>query len=216
MTFSPTEYLAIAACLTAILMAGASDLRMNLTYYSIQTFLLAGVTAVLAPILKEEWLLVLAVLLALIKGVSVPIFLNWIRQKIGVNKDIGVMLATPLSMHLCVVLLGASYLFTRTLPLAPFEGRSWPTATAAVSLVFTGLVIMLTRRIALSQIIGFLVLENGIYLFALTQTSGMPMLVEMGILLDVLAGVMVAGLLIFNIQKSFEHIDVTLLDELKD
>jgi hydrogenase-4 component E len=201
-TFSLLEYLAIASCLTAILMAGASDLRLNLLYYSLQTFLLAGLTAALAPILNESWLLLLAILLAAVKGISVPIFLNWIRRKIGVNKDIGVMLATPLSMHLCVLLLGASYLFTKTLPLAPFEGRSWPTATAAVSLVFTGLVIMLTRRIAISQIIGFLVLENGIYLFALTQTSGMPTLVEVGILLDLLAGVMVAGLLIFNIQKA--------------
>ncbi|HEY9785710.1 MAG TPA: hypothetical protein V6D17_09935, partial [Candidatus Obscuribacterales bacterium] len=90
------------------------------------------------------------------------------------------------------------------------------TATASISLLFTGLILMLTRRIALSQIVGFLVLENGIYLFALTQTRGMPMVVEMGILLDVLVGVMIAGLLVFRIQKSFEHIDVTQLTELRD
>ena len=76
--------------------------------------------------------------------------------------------------------------------------------------------IMLTRRIALSQVIGFLVMEDGIYLFGLTQTKGMPMLIEMGILLDVLVGVMIAGLIAFRIKRSFEHIDVTMLSELRD
>jgi hydrogenase-4 component E len=87
---------------------------------------------------------------------------------------------------------------------------------AAMSLLFTGVLLMLTRKLAISQIIGFLVMENGIYLFALTQTHGMPMIVEMGILLDVLVGVMITGLLLFNIKKSFEHIDVTQLTDLRD
>jgi hydrogenase-4 component E len=85
-----------------------------------------------------------------------------------------------------------------------------------MSLVFSGMLLMLTRRLAISQIIGFLVMENGIYLFALTQTRGMPMIVEMGVLLDVLVGVMITGLLLFNIKKSFEHIDVTQLTDLRD
>jgi hydrogenase-4 component E len=65
-------------------------------------------------------------------------------------------------------------------------------------------------------VIGFLVLENGIFLYALTQTQGIPLMVEMGILLDVLVAVMVAGLVIFRINRSFEHIDVTRLRELRD
>ena len=75
---------------------------------------------------------------------------------------------------------------------------------------------MLTRRVAISGIIGFLVIENGIYTFALIQTRNMPFIVEMGILLDVLVGVMIAGLLVFSIHKSFEHIDVAQLTDLKD
>jgi hydrogenase-4 membrane subunit HyfE len=60
------------------------------------------------------------------------------------------------------------------------------------------------------------VIENGIYLFTLTQTNGMPMVVEMGILLDVLVGVMICGLILFRIKKNFEHIDVSLLTGLRD
>ena len=65
-------------------------------------------------------------------------------------------------------------------------------------------------------LIGFLVLENGIFLYALTQTHGMPLMVEMGVLLDVLVGVMVAGLVIFRLNRSFEHIDVTQLRGLRE
>jgi hydrogenase-4 component E len=59
-------------------------------------------------------------------------------------------------------------------------------------------------------------MENGIFLFGLTQTHGMPILIETGVLLDVLAGVMVAGLIAFRIKKNFEHIDVSMLSELKE
>ncbi len=75
---------------------------------------------------------------------------------------------------------------------------------------------MLTRRLAISQVIGFLVLENGIFLYALTQTHGIPLMVEMGIVLDVLVGVMIAGVVIFRLNRSFEHIDVTKLRGLKE
>lgn len=214
MTLSPHECIAIAAALMAIMMAGSTDLRMNLWLYRVQTLLLAVETALFASIHHDSLLYWLALALAGIKAGFAQWFLNRIRRNISINNDPGIMLASPLAMHLSIVLLGASYLFTQSLPLA--EGRGWPMATASISLLFTGLVLMLTRRIALSQIIGFLVVENGIYLFALTQTSGMPMLVEMGILLDVLVGVMITGLLVFQIKRSFEHIDVTLLAELKE
>ena len=74
---------------------------------------------------------------------------------------------------------------------------------------------MLTRRLALSQIIGFITLENGVYTFALTQTDGLPILIEMAVFIDILGAVMLAGVLIFNIKRSFEHIDVTRLSNLK-
>jgi hydrogenase-4 component E len=96
-------------------------------------------------------------------------------------------------------------------------GREAPGAGGmALCLLLVGMLLMLTRRLAISQVIGFLVLENGIFLYALTQTQGIPLMVEMGILLDVLVGVMIAGVVIFRLNRSFEHIDVTQLRGLKD
>jgi hydrogenase-4 component E len=88
-------------------------------------------------------------------------------------------------------------------------------AGIALALLLIGMLLMLTRRIAISQVIGFLVLENGIFLYALTQTRGMPLIVEMGVVFDVLVGVMIAGLVIFRLNRSFEHVDVTKLTGLR-
>jgi hydrogenase-4 component E len=103
--------------------------------------------------------------------------------------------------------------------LAPaIRGLSSGNAGAAgmsLALLFIGMLLMITRRLAVSQLVGFLVLENGIFIYGLTQTHGMPLLVEMGVVFDVLVGVMVAGLVIFRLNRSFEHVDVTKLTGLK-
>jgi hydrogenase-4 component E len=119
-------------------------------------------------------------------------------------------------MHLGAFTVGLSYLIAQQISGLVGDLDARLASTAAMSILFTGVLLMLTRRAAISQIVGFLVLENGIYLFTVTQTHGMPLLVEMGLLLEVLVAVMVAGLLLFNIKRSFEHIDVSQLTELKD
>ncbi len=146
-----------------------------------------------------------------------PGFLNWIVNRIDGVKDPGMILPAPLTMHLSILLFGLSFFVATHLPL-PEPGASKiviASATASISLLFSGLIMMLTRRLALSQIIGFITLENGVYLFALTQTDGLPILIEMAVFIDILGAVMLSGVLIFNIKRSFEHIDVSRLNNLK-
>ncbi len=214
MNFNIIDVLAVAASLTAILMAGSTHLRTNLCFFALQTWLIAIITAIVAGVRAEPEFYAIAAAFGILKGCGVPIFLHRVMKKIGVGMDPGAFVAAPLAMHISVLLLGFSYFLING--LTPFTGESWASASASVSLLFTGLVLMLTRRVAISQILGFLVLENGIYLFAQTQTRGMPLFVEMGVLLDVLVAVMVSGLIVFGIQKSFEHVDVTQLSELRE
>ncbi len=216
MNFSECEIVVMSAAIVAVLMAGSLRLRANLFLYSIETMLIAVATAFTGASRGEPTLYYVAGAIALIKGICIPVFLNKTIDHVKIQNDVGTKIVAPLAMHGCIALLGISYMLVTGLPVPPGEVRAWPGAMSGISLVFTGLVLMLTRRVAISQIIGFLVVENGIYLFALTQTRGMPMIVEMGVILDVLVGVMIAGLLVFKIQKSFEHIDVSQLVELKD
>lgn len=216
MNFSSFEFVVIASTVTAVLMVGSLHLRVNIFLYSLGALLIALATAIAAGAHQEHALIAVAFVFAIIKGIAIPIFLSWTIRRLNIHSDSGCLIAAPLAMHLSILFLAASYFLVIGLPVPAGELRGWPGSMSAISLVFTGIVLMLTRKFAISQILGFLVIENGIYLFALTQTRGMPLIVEMGIMLDVLVGVMLCGLLVFKIQHSFEHIDVTQLSDLRD
>ncbi len=213
---SPIDLCVLSAAVLACLMVGSLHLRLNLWMYGATTMFIAIATAMTAQAHAEISLIYIALLIAALKSAGIPLFLVWTSEKLNVHRDVGAMIPPPLAMHLSIGLFALSFILTRGLPAPEMEGTGWYGAAAGISLLFTGLVVMLTRRLAIGQILGFLVIENGIYVFALTQTLGMPLLVEMGVLLDMLVGVMVSGLLVFKIQKSFEHIDVAQLTSLKE
>ncbi|PZM84144.1 MAG: hypothetical protein DKT66_05755 [Candidatus Melainabacteria bacterium] len=206
----------LCAAVLACLMVGSLHLRLNLFLYGVETLFIAGATVLTANAHGDASLICIAILIGTLKALGVPFFLLRTSEKLNVHRDVGAMITPPLAMHLSIVLFALSFVLTRNIPTPQLVVNGWYGAAAGISLLFTGLVVMLTRRLAIGQILGFLVIENGIYVFALTQTLGMPMLVEMGILLDMLVGVMVCGVLVFKIQKSFEHIDVALLTNLKE
>jgi hydrogenase-4 component E len=210
------EALAMLSAVLGILILGTNALKTNLTFYSLHTAAIAAETAWIGYITKEEHLFWIAFGVFAIKAVSIPIFLRWVIRKIDVGTDSGAFITAPLSMHLGALTVGLSYLISQQISGLGGDLDTRLASTAAMSILFTGVLLMLTRRAAISQIVGFLVLENGIYLFTVTQTHGMPLLVEMGLLLEVLVAVMITGLLLFNIKRSFEHIDVSQLTELKD
>jgi hydrogenase-4 component E len=216
MILNTFEALAMLAAVFGILILGTTHLRTNLSFYSLHTMAIAAVTAWIANITNAEHLFVIAAGVLIIKAWGIPYFLNGVIKKINIGTDSSAFLAAPLSMHLGSLMLGFSFMISRQIPGLVGDLDSRLGSTAAMSILFSGVLLMLTRRAAISQIVGFLVIENGIYLFAITQTHGMPLLVEMGLLLEVLVAVMIAGLLLFNIKKSFEHIDVSQLTELKD
>ena len=125
-------------------------------------------------------------------------------------------------------------------PYGPLRGREYELATAlavirrtrthgasgvvlvsgnaglAVATVLVGLTVMMTRRLALGMLVGFLVLDNGIFTYAVTQTRGMPMSIELGVLFDVFVAVVLAGVVISRVSKTFEHIDVSEMRELRE
>jgi hydrogenase-4 component E len=216
MNLSNFDMLLIATAISAIMMLGTTSIRTNLLLYACHTLLIAVITGFMGYMRAEPQLYMVAFIVAVVKAWGVPTFLNWITRRVGVLNDPGAFIPAPLAMHLGIALLGASYMLGLQLPMTLHEPGNRLGGTLALSLISTGMLLMLTRNIAVNQVIGFLVIENGIYAFSLTQTRGMPMAIEMGVLLDVLVGVMIAGLVLFRIKKNFEHIDVSKLTELRD
>lgn len=208
--------LTVTAAVFAILMSGSGQSRTNLLLYAMQTFFIALACFAQAEAKGSSELYIVVIGIIAIKVLTVPYFLSWLANKIEARSDPGAFLPIPLTMHVSILLFGLSHFLALGLPVLKGIGSAAADATGAISLLLTGMLFMLTRRFALGQIIGFLTLENGIFLFAVTQTKGMPFIIEMGILLDVLVAVMIGGLFVFHIKRSFEHIDVTQLNGLKE
>lgn len=220
-TFSPfmhsfLQAVILASAIMAILMVGTGQIRSNIMFYSFQTFCLALAACFCASIEHEYKHYIIALAIFFVKTIGLSVFLLWLTKKIGATKDPGLYLPLPISMHLSVILLIFAQILSSQLPHLNHLQFLAIGGTAGISLILTGILFMLTRRLAISQVLGFLTMENGIFLFALTQSSGMPLFIEMGIFLDVFVAVMIAGLIIFKIKHSFEHIDVTLLTSLRD
>lgn len=213
MELSQIDVLAAFAAVAGVWMCGVLSLRSMLWGLGVQTVLLGLVVLVHGQQVHAHHYVLLAGVVIVIKAVAIPLFLAWISGRIEVLRDKGAGLNPSLALFAGCGALAAGYFIAPLVkgPLSEDPG----VAGMALALLFIGMLLMLTRRLAISQVIGFLVLENGIFLYALTQTSGMPLMVEMGVVFDVLVGVMVAGLVIFRLNRSFEHIDVTKLTGLK-
>ena len=217
------EVIGVLAAVIAVLMLGSRNVRFQLSMYTLQIWLVASETLYFSWQFHQWHFTIIGITLIFQRGVLVPGFLNWIVNRIDASKDPGMILPAPMTMHLSILLFGLSFFVATHLPMPVSDpvlvvgqgGTVIASATATISLLFSGLVMMLTRRLALSQIVGFMTMENGVYLFALTQTDGLPILIEMAVFIDILGAVMLAGVLIFNIKRSFEHIDVTRLTNLK-
>lgn len=213
MDLSRIDLLAAFAAVAGVWMCGILSLRSMLWGLAVQTALLGAVVLVHGQEVNAPHYLLLAGVVIAVKAAAIPAFLGWIAGRIEVLRDKGVGLHSSLSLFAGCGALTAGYFLTPW--IKGLLSKDPGAAGMALALLLIGILLMLTRRLAISQIVGFLVLENGIFLYALTQTSGMPLIVEMGVVFDVLVGVMVAGLVIFRLNRSFEHVDVTKLTGLK-
>lgn len=204
--FEPVTY---AAVLLGLWMVGRTHLRPQLLLYGVQTLALGVLAAWIGGAHREPTLIVTGCAVAALKGIAVPIYLDWVIRRIGCRRDAGLVLAPPLLLLVTLSALAALLL------LRPFDAEMALSALPAVGLLLIGMILMVSRRLAVSQILGFLVLENGIFLYTVVQPHAMPLVVELGVLMDVLVGTMLAGVLTFRIRDSFEHIDVTELTQLR-
>jgi hydrogenase-4 component E len=207
MNLSQIDLFAGGAAVLAVWMCGVTRVKTQLWGLLLQTTLLAAICVLLGIVDNSSHLLILALVMFGIKAVAIPVFLDKSAHRMAITHDSGANIHPSLTLAIGCGLLIAGYLLTPHFEVPSMLNSGC--AGMAVALLFIGMLLMITRRLAISQVIGFLTMENGISLYSLTQTRGMPLLLEMGIVFEVLIGVLIAGLVIFHINRSFEHIDVT-------
>jgi hydrogenase-4 component E len=108
-----------------------------------------------------------------------------------------------------------AFFFAARLPLAP-EHQNLLIVPAAMATILTGFIALASRRKAINQVIGYLMLENGIFIFGLLLTESMPIMVEAGALLDLIAGIFVMGIIINQISREFSSIDTGRMTALRE
>jgi hydrogenase-4 component E len=149
-----------------------------------------------------------------IKGVLIPGFLLWAIREAAVRREVEPRLGYVPSILLGTVVLAAAFALTGRWPLPVEDGGLL--VAVAVATVVHGLLVLTSRRKAVTQVVGYIMMENGIYLFGLTQAERVPFLVELGVLLDVFVGVFIMGIVVFHINREFESIDASRLSELSE
>ncbi len=180
-----------------------------------QGALLCAATALLAWRTGESHLYVSAVLTLALKVIGLPWLLHRLIRKLGVYWE-----TEPLINPSGTMLIGLGvviFAFGLAQPISALASTATRSAIGiAIAVILLAFLTMITRRKAMSQVIGFLSMENGLFFGAMSTTYGMPMVVELGIALDVLVAMLVLGVFFFQIREQFDGLDLHHLETLKE
>jgi hydrogenase-4 component E len=199
---------------TAYLIVGQKALFVAIRLYGFQSILLGVVAVAMGFTDHRSHLFIGAALTIGLKGVFIPWFLMRIIDRIGIHREIEPYVNIPSSLLICLGLTVVGYRVSTGLAEGG-RGVTHHVVGVSLSMILMGLFLMVSRRKAVSQILALLTVENAVFLVALGATSGMPLVVELGISFDVILAVLVLGILVHRIVERFESMDVSRLSNLK-
>jgi hydrogenase-4 component E len=206
--------LSLLFLLTSFLLIIRNSLAGQVQMFAIQSGLLAMLAAVVAHFGGSAELFVIAIVFAVIKVILIPRILARAVSRIGIQRAVRPYLGTSMTLAICALLTVIA--FYTMAPLASVNrlptGDGVPLAFAGVLI---GLFTTVNRRRALTQILGFLMLENSVFMIALLATYGVPLIVEIGVFLDILVAVLILEVFVYRIKENFDSIDVKQLGVLR-
>lgn len=196
------------------LMVGQKALLTAIRLYGLQSLLLGTVAATMALSAGRGELYVTAAMTVVLKAILIPWFLMRTVDRIGIQREIEPLLNVPASLLVCLGLTVVGYRVSTGFPEGA-RGVSHHLIGVALSLLLIGLFLMVTHRKAITQILALLTVENAVFLVAVGVTTGMPLIVELGISFDVILAVLILGILVHRIVDRFESMDVSRLSNLR-
>jgi hydrogenase-4 component E len=183
--------------------------------FALQGLVLAASTALIAWSSNQQHLYYSAALTLLLKVLFLPWILHRLIRKLNVKWDIETLFNIPTTMLIGIALV--VFAFNLAGPISEMAGTiTKSTLGIAIASVLLSFLMMITRSKAVPQVIGFLAMENGLFFAAVTATYGMPMVVELGIALDVLVGMFIMGIFFFQIRATFDSLELKHMENLKE
>ncbi|HLA69834.1 MAG TPA: NADH-quinone oxidoreductase subunit K [Bacteroidota bacterium] len=211
------DIFAAAILVTAFLIVSSKSLVFYVRLFALQSLLLGGVAMLVVFAYGETHILIAAVLTIILKAIVIPIVLWRIIDRIKIRKEVELSINVTVSLLIC----GAMVIFADSIAepirnskqvLNPIAGRVFP---VSIAIMLIGLFIMMSRKKAVTQIVGLLTMENGLFLSGLSITYGMPLIVEIGVFFDILVAALILGVFVFRINRTFDSIDVADLRRLR-
>jgi hydrogenase-4 component E len=212
--FALLETIHAVGLLTCFALLGTSRIGACVRWLSFQGILFG----VVPLILHDDALAIRAISLAggniLLKGIVFPWLLLRLRARAHYNREVQPFIGFIASILFGILALALSVWLTLEMKPA-LQQAPFVMLDSSIFLIFVGLFLIISRRNALMQVIGYLVLENGIFVFGVITVAGTPLLVELGVLLDAFVGVFVMGIAVFHINREFGSMDVDRLSALR-
>ena len=207
--------LAAILLLLAFAMLAQRRVLTLIDLFAAQGLALAVSTGIVAYATAQPHLYWSAGLTLLLKVLLLPWLLHRLIRKLDVRFEFEGLINIPTTMLIGIVLV--VFAFNLALPIAQLANTvTRATLGIALASVMLSFLMMITRRKAIPQVIGFLSMENGLFFAATSATYGMPMVVELGIALDVLVAMLILGVFFFQIREQFDSLDLKHLEKLKE
>lgn len=210
----------INLCAAIMLLLGFAMLAQRRVLTLINLFMLQGLTLftstlIVALTTHQNHLLWSAGLTLLLKVIALPYILHRLIRRLSVKWDIETLLNIPTIMLIGIALVVVA--FNVAQPISQLSGTiTRATIGIALACVLLAFLMMITRSKAVPQVIAFLAMENGLFFAATSATYGMPMVVELGIALDVMVGMVILGVFFFQIRQQFDSLDIRHMERRRE
>jgi hydrogenase-4 component E len=198
---------------TMILIVAAGQIYRAIYAVAAQSLLIAIAAAVLATATGNKDLWVIAGITLAVKATLLPWVLHWVVQRMNVRREVEPVIPIAATLALAVVIVVVSFQLSASLgPVRQaITGNALP---VGIALTLTGVLVMATRRTALTQMVGLFASENGIFFTAMSVSGGMPLIIEIGVILDVILAALVMTIMVLRVRSTVDA-DIADLDRLR-
>jgi len=212
------QALLVAAALvlfTSFMMLATARIRPLIFAFAWQGVLLAIVTALVAVVSNHPHLYISALLTLILKALLIPWMLYRLSKRLSILHEVEpIRYPSLLLVAGAMLVIFSYYVATPIVHLSTLVTRN--TIAISMAVLLLGMLIMVSRSKAVAQVVGFMSIENGLFLAAVVSTHGMPMIVELGIAFDVLVAMVLFGVFFFQIRASIDSLDVDHLNRLSE
>jgi hydrogenase-4 component E len=208
-----TDILLIGLAMSLLYMSIANRLFTYLRILVLQGFILFGTTYLSLTHINTVNLLLIMLETIIFKAIAVPYFINYVIKKNGITREAEPYLPNFVSLIIVTLIIVITIILSNTIKDTNLDKTYF---VVALSTLFTGLYLIVSRKKIITHVIGYIVIENGVFILSLAVGNEMPMLVNLGIMLDIFASVLILGVFFNKIGDVLKDPDVNLLRNLKD